>query len=95
MKEDDERTAGLLCGYVDDQLNSGNEIFESLTEQTLQSFDSKLRVLDNVEFEGVFIKMLPGTPRSFTLSQEPYITAARKLPIDITFDAFVSARAVF
>lgn len=50
---------------------------------------------DNLEFVGAFLKTLKDSPRRFTLSQASYVEAASKLPRDITFDAFVSARAGF
>lgn len=94
MKEDDECTVGLLGSYVDDVLNSGHDSLQSLSERVLQDIDSVPRVWDNVEHGGVFIKTLPRTQRSFTLSQESYIAAARKPPLDVNFDVTVSARAV-
>eukprot|EP00170_Pyropia_yezoensis_P000251 contig_1629_g252 len=90
MKEDDESTVGLLGSYVDDVLNSGHDSLQALSERVLQNIDSVPRVWDNVEHGGVFIKTL----RSFTLSQESYIAAARKPPLDVNFDVTVSARAV-
>ncbi len=82
-----------MGGYVDDLLNGGDESFQTLTQQTLETFESKPRVWDNLEFVGAFLKTLDGSPRCFVLSQESYVAAASKLPTDISFDAFVSARA--
>lgn len=95
IKEENGRTVGLLGGYVDDLLNGGDESFQTLTQQTLETFESKPRVWDNLEFVGAFLKTLDGSPRCFVLSQESYVAAASKLPTDISFDAFVSARAGF
>lgn len=95
IKEVNGRTVGLLGGYVDGLLNGGDEFLQSLTQRTLDTFESKPRAWDNLEFVGACLKTLQDSPRRFMLSQESYEEAATKLPKDITFDGFVSARAGF
>lgn len=95
VKEGDGQTDGLLGSYVDDMLLGGNEDFQRLTESTLTRFDSKPREWDDTEFLGVRIRTLLRPARHFTLSQPEYIKLVRTMPIDITYDTFVSTRAAF
>jgi len=73
----------------------GDTHFQTLTEKTLQRFESKPRVWDNMEFIGVSNKTAPGPPRVLSIDQTGYIDAARKLPLSISYDKFVSVRAAF
>lgn len=84
---------GLLGTYVDDSFLGGNEEFQEHTKKTLQRFDSKPRVWDNLEFLGVSLRTIPGGVRSFSLDQKDYISLLHALPRKAPFDSFVRARA--
>ena len=95
VKDGSNALQGLLGGCVDDFLMGGDTYFQTLTEKTLQRSESKPRVWDNMEFIGVSIKTAPGPPRVLSIDQTGYIDAARKLPLSISYDKFVSLRAAF
>eukprot|EP00168_Porphyra_purpurea_P009868 TRINITY_DN2422_c0_g1_i11.p2 TRINITY_DN2422_c0_g1~~TRINITY_DN2422_c0_g1_i11.p2 ORF type:complete len:307 (-),score=86.12 TRINITY_DN2422_c0_g1_i11:1032-1952(-) len=84
---------GLLAAYVDDVYMAGNGRFQKQAESTLQRFEAKRRKFDAVEFVGVSVATLPGTPRTYTLHQPVYTDRLVKLPTDATYKAFISARA--
>jgi len=84
VKDGAKALQGLLGGCVDDFLMGGDTHFQTITEKTLQRFESKPRVWDNMEFIGVSIKTAPGPPRVLSIDQTGYIDAARKLPFSIS-----------
>eukprot|EP00170_Pyropia_yezoensis_P002751 contig_11549_g2756 len=94
-KYGDGHADGLLGSYVDDMLLGGNENFQSLTESTLTRFESKPREWDDTEFLGVCVRTLSKPSRHFSLSQPEYVTLVHKMPLDVTYDKFISTRAAF
>jgi len=95
VKDGPNALQGLLGGCVDDFLMGGDTHFQALMEKTLQRFDSKPRVCDNMDFIGVSIKTAPVPPRVLSIDRTGYIDAARKLLISISYDKFVLVRAAF
>lgn len=95
IKNGDDGVEGTLGKYVDDTLLGGNEAFQVLTEKSLEAFESRPRTWDNVEFLGVAVETVPGSPRSFRLHQASYVAVTRQLPLDVRYERFVSARAGF
>jgi len=84
VKDGAKALQGFLGSCVDDFLMGGDTHFQTLTEKTLQRFESKPRIWDNMEFIGVSIKTAPGPPRVLSIDQTGYIDAARKLPLSIS-----------
>lgn len=93
IKSGADSIEGMLGCYVDDTLLGGNKTFQVLTERSLEAFESKPRVWDCVEFLGVAAKTLQGFPRSFRLHQVSFVAVKQKLPLDVSYERFVSARA--
>eukprot|EP00168_Porphyra_purpurea_P011369 TRINITY_DN2896_c0_g1_i1.p1 TRINITY_DN2896_c0_g1~~TRINITY_DN2896_c0_g1_i1.p1 ORF type:complete len:816 (+),score=159.39 TRINITY_DN2896_c0_g1_i1:2887-5334(+) len=85
--------SGMLGSYVDDTFHGGNQRFMSLTEATLVQFQGRPRMLDKVDFVGVHITTVPGSPRSFNIDQGAYIDRLKLLPDDASFFKFTSVRA--
>ena len=88
---DEEDASGLMGMLVDDGLLCGNDAFQRLTEATLQTFDSRPRQWDKVEFYGIQIESTPGG--SVRIHQPDHIQRIEMLPEDATFEHFRSARA--
>lgn len=84
---------GIAGNYVDDNFLGGNEYFQKLTEKTLDTFESKPRQWDNVEFLGVKVTTDNGVERRFLQSQADYIKNLLPAPLDATFGHFTSVRA--
>lgn len=73
----------------------GNESFQCLTLATLDEFESKPRVWDQLRFIGVSVRTLPGPPRTFTLDQGAYIHAVSRLPLSVSYEDFMRTHAAF
>jgi len=95
VKDGSNAIQGLLGGCENDFLMNDDTHFQNLTENSLQRFDLKPRVWDNMEFIGVSIKTAPGPPRVLFIDQKEYIDKARKPPLSIIHEKFVSMRAAF
>eukprot|EP00170_Pyropia_yezoensis_P002201 contig_9242_g2205 len=92
-KDGDGHADGLLGSYADDILLGGNENFQSMTESSLTRFESKPREWDDTEFLGVCVRTLSKPSRHFSLSQPEYVKLVQTMPLDVTYDKFISTRA--
>jgi len=95
VKDGANALQGLLGGCVDDLHMGGDTHFQTLSEKTLQRFESKPRVSDNIGLIGVSIKTAPCLPRVLSIGQTGYMQSARKLPLCISYETFASVRAAF
>jgi len=95
LKKDAGDPDGMLGAYVDDSCMGGNKRFQDLTTATLDKFESKPRVYDDINFIGVSVRTIPGPPRYFILDQTLYIDTLSRLPLSVGFTDFVRARAAF
>ena len=93
IEEDHQGVQGLLNICTDDFLHAGNAAFQALTQRTLETFEAKPRMWDSVDSAGVAIKTKSEPERILSLGQERYVEAAAMLPLDTSFETFVSARA--
>lgn len=81
------RLAGLAGTYVDDCIMTGSEEFRNLTTKTLETFESRDRVMHNFTFAGIEVETMDD---GFLLHQGKQATRIRILPIEATFSQFKS-----
>ena len=91
IKRNDEDLDGLLGMCVDDGCLAGDKVMQSLTELTLQRFDSRPREWDNFEFFGTSIFTVKNG--HFLVSQKAYINRLKPLLLDASLELFRTYRA--
>lgn len=86
VKSGKNKAERFLKTYVDDSLNSGFEIFQSLAKKSTTKFERKPRVYDNFDFYRTQLKTVAGG--SFPITQDHYAKNLSTFSLNSSFQSF-------
>jgi hypothetical protein len=81
--------SGIICSYVDDLLQAGDQIFVDLTKKTAEKFEHKAPVFDKFKYIGLEFET---KGEEFLLHQKEHASRLKPLPQTATYKHFQSMR---